>query len=97
MTNDLSPRFYRIAAAASLLSVVTTALLIFLPQFFAPVSDDLAGRMQRVLDPVYQVRSWAYLIHPFLVFMAAAGVAASWRRPMGLDGSRPANAHLIRL
>jgi len=86
MTNDLSPRFYRIAAAASLLSVVTTALLIFLPQFFAPVSDDLAGRMQRVLDPVYQVRSWAYLIHPFLVFMAAAGVAAACRRVAAVWG-----------
>lgn len=63
-----------------MLSVITTAMLIFLPQFFAPVADDLAGRMNRVTDPIYQLRSWAYLIHPFLVFTAALGLALACRR-----------------
>jgi len=30
--------------------------------------------MARVADPAYQVRAWVYLVHPFLVFVAALGI-----------------------
>ena len=35
--------------------------------------------MQRVADPAYQLRAWAYQIHPFLAFTAALGVATAMR------------------
>ena len=73
------PNFYRVAGIASILSVATTFMLIFLPQFFAPVADGIPGRMQRVTDPVYQLRAWAYQVHPFLVFTASLGLAAACR------------------
>jgi hypothetical protein len=71
---NLDPRFYRVAALASLLSAVTTLLLIFLPELFPP-APDFAARMARVHDGAYQLRAWVYLLHPFLVFAAALGVA----------------------
>ena len=77
---NFPPNFYRVAGIASILSVATTLMLIFLPQFFAPVADGIRGRMQRVTDPVYQLRAWAYQIHPFLVFTACLGLAAACRR-----------------
>lgn len=80
MRAELSPTFYRVAGIASILSVVTTLMLIFLPQIFAPVAEGIPGRMQRVTDPVYQLRAWAYQVHPFLVFTACLGVAAACRR-----------------
>ena len=75
-----SPRFYRVAAIASLLSAATTLMLIFLPDFYSPTAEGFAGRMQRVADPIYQLRAWTYLAHPFLVFTAALGVAVACRR-----------------
>ena len=80
MRPALSPAFYRVAAIASLLSAVTTLMLIFLPSFFARVPDGIAGRMLRVTDPIYQLRAWAYQIHPFLAFCAALGVGVACRR-----------------
>ena len=74
------PSFYRVAAFASILSAVTTLGLIFLPQLFAPQPEGLAGRMQRVTDPAYQLRAWVYLVHPFLAFTAALGVGLAVRR-----------------
>ena len=79
MTN-LPSSFYRVAGIASILSVVTTLMLIFLPSYFAPVPDGLPGRIARVEDPAYQFRAWAYLIHPFLAFTAALGVGLAMRR-----------------
>jgi hypothetical protein len=79
MRAKLSPTFYRVAGAASILSALTTLMLIFLPELFAPVADGIPGRMQRVTDPMYQLRAWAYQMHPFLVFTAALGVAAACR------------------
>jgi hypothetical protein len=74
------PRFFRVAAVCSLLSVFTTLLLIFLPEFFPP-APDFDARMARVHSAAYQVRAWVYLLHPFLVFTAALGVAlAIYRR-----------------
>lgn len=70
--------FYRTAAIASFLSAATTLALIFLPDLYAP-ADGLAGRMQRVTDPAYQVRAWTYLVHPFLVFTAGLGIALASR------------------
>jgi hypothetical protein len=77
------PAFVRVAAAASVLSAVTTLLLIFLPEWFAP-APDFAARMARVYDPPYQLRSWVYLLHPFLVFTAALGVFLLLRRATAL-------------
>ena len=76
----MPPHFYRVAAIASIISAITTLGLIFLPSFFEPVPDGLAGRMQRVTDPAYQVRAWVALVHPFLTFTAAVGVALACRR-----------------
>src|SRR5687768_5720153 len=72
-------KFYRTASVCSLLSAVTTLVLIFVPRLYAPV-EGFDGRMARVHDPAYRLRAWAYLIHPFLVSMAALGVAFRIRR-----------------
>ena len=71
--------FYGTAAIASIASAATTLALIFLPDLYAP-AEGLEGRMQRVTDPAYQLRAWIYLVHPFLVFTAALGVAMALRR-----------------
>ena len=76
---NFSPSFYRVAAVCSMLSALSTCLLIFLPDFYAP-ADDFEGRMRRVVDPAYLVRAWAYLLHPFLVLTAALGVSMRIRR-----------------
>ena len=76
----MNPVFYRAAAAASILSAVTTLILIFAPQFYAVVPDGLPGRVQRVIDPAYQLRAWTYLVHPFLAAFAAFAVATAMRR-----------------
>ncbi len=70
--------FYRTAAVCSVLSAVTTLLLIFLPDFFAP-AEGFEGRMARVHDPAYQLRSWVYFFHPFITLMAALAVATRIR------------------
>jgi hypothetical protein len=74
----LNPGFYRACALLSVLSAVTTLALIFLPRWFEPASG-FEGRMARVHDPVYQLRAWIYLLHPFLVFAAALAVALRLR------------------
>src|SRR5262245_11175414 len=68
-----TPSFYRSVALCSVLSAVTTLGLIFLPDFYQPV-EGFAGRMKRVEDPAYELRSWLYLVHPFMTFAAALGV-----------------------
>lgn len=80
MRTAFGPNFYRVAGIASLLSATTTLLLIFLPEFYATVAEGPAGRMERVADPVYQLRAWTYFVHPFLVFAAALGLAVACRR-----------------
>ena len=80
MRSEFPPTFYRVAGVASILSVVTTLMLIFLPQLFAPIPDGIPGRMLRVTDPLYQLRAWAYQVHPFLAFAAALGVGIACRR-----------------
>jgi len=76
---QVDSRFFRVAAVCSLLSAVTTLLLIFLPDLFLPV-EDFAGRMARVHEGAYQLRAWTYLLHPFLVFTAALGLALAVRQ-----------------
>ncbi len=76
---NFPPSFYRVAGIASILSAVTTLVLIFGPQFYAPVPDGIPGRMLRVTDTAYQLRAWVYLLHPFLAFTAALGVALALR------------------
>ena len=67
------PRFYRGAALCSLVTALTTLGLIFLPDLYQPV-EGFDGRMSRVHDPAYRLRSWVYFVHPFLVFAATLGV-----------------------
>lgn len=69
-----SPSLFRVAAACSLLSALTTLGLIFLPEWYA-AGEGFEGRMARVHDPAYQLRAWIYLVHPFLVLTAALAVA----------------------
>lgn len=76
---QLPASFYRTAAVFSWTSALTTCLLIFLPQFYAPL-EGFEGRMQRVHDPAYMLRSWVYLLHPFITVTAALAVAMRLRR-----------------
>jgi hypothetical protein len=73
-----SPAFYRTAAICSFASAITTLCLIFLPRVYGPVSG-FEARMALIDDPAYVTRSWAYLVHPFLVVTAALGVAVALR------------------
>lgn len=75
---QFSPRFYRGAAIASVLSALTTCGLVFLPRFYPPVPD-FDARMALGTNPAYVLRSWIYLVHPFLVFTAVLAVAARCR------------------
>jgi hypothetical protein len=79
---QFSRRFYRFAALASILSALTTLGLIFLPDLYPPVPD-LDARMALGTNPAYVLRSWIYLVHPFLVFTAALAVAARCRGACG--------------
>jgi hypothetical protein len=72
-------RFLRFAAVCSALSAITTLLLIFLPEFFAS-AQGFEARMARVHEPAYILRSYVYLLHPFLVFTAALGIMFALRR-----------------
>lgn len=76
---NIDPRFFRVAAVCSLLSVVTTLMLIFLPELLPP-APDFESRMARIHLDAYQWRSWAYLVHPFVVFTAALGLALAVAR-----------------
>lgn len=76
--NRFPPSFYKVAAIASFASAITTLLLIFLPDLFAPAGE-FESRMRRVLDPAYVLRSWTYLAHPIVTFAAALAVAVRLR------------------
>ena len=69
----LTPSFYRAVGLCSVLSAITTLMLIFLPELYQP-AEGFEGRMRRIDDPAYLLRSWAYLVHPFITFAAALGV-----------------------
>jgi hypothetical protein len=71
--------FYRATAICSVISAVTTLLLIFPPKFYGPLTS-LELRIEVVEHPLYQLRAWAYLLHPFMVMAAALGVAAALHR-----------------
>ncbi len=71
--------FYRFAAICSVVSALTTCGLIFLPDFYAPL-EGFEGRMHRVHDPAYALRSWVYLVHPLFTGTAALAVALRLRR-----------------
>jgi hypothetical protein len=80
MSRDFPKPFYVTAGICSILTVISTLMLIFLPEQFSSVPDGIVGRMMRVEDPAYQWRAWAYQIHPFLAFTAALGVGLATRR-----------------
>jgi hypothetical protein len=71
---NLDPRFPRLAAVCAFASSVTTTLLIFLPELFGPATG-FEARMARVHETAHTVRAWVYLLHPFVVFTAALGMA----------------------
>jgi len=71
--------FYRSAAVCSWISALTTCLLMFLPYLMVS-AEGFEGRMQRVMDPAYVLRAWAYLLHPFVTGFAALAVAMRLRR-----------------
>ena len=71
-------RFLRVAAVCSVLSVVTTLMLIFLPEFFAS-AQGFEARIARVHETAYRLRAWAYLLHPFITLTAALGIAFALR------------------
>lgn len=73
-----SARFYRGAAICSFLSALTTLGLIFLPKLYQPVPD-FDARMALTQNPAYVLRSWIYLVHPFLCVTAALAVAVRCR------------------
>jgi hypothetical protein len=73
-----TPAFYRSVAVCSIVSAITTLGLIYLPEFYQP-ADGFEGRMRRVDEPAYALRSWVYLVHPFITFAAALGVAVRIR------------------
>jgi hypothetical protein len=70
--------FYRTAAICSIISALTTLGLIFLPYLWLPI-EDFDGRMNRINEPAYVLRSWIYLVHPFLCGAAALAVAMRLR------------------
>ena len=74
-----SPAFYRTAAVCSFVSAVTTLLLILLPKIYGPAGS-IDERMALVQHPWYQLRAWAYLLHPFVTLAAALGVGIALRR-----------------
>ena len=71
-------RFLRVAAVCSVVSVVTTLMLIFLPEFFAS-AQGFEARIARVHESAYRLRAWAYLLHPFITLTAALGIALAIR------------------
>ena len=72
-------RFLRVAAVCSVVSVVTTLMLIFLPEFFAS-AQGFEARIARVHETAYRLRAWAYLLHPFITLTAALGIAFAIRQ-----------------
>jgi hypothetical protein len=79
---SLSNKFYKATAICSFLSVATTLLLIFLPNLYDP-GETFESRLALVDNPVYRLRAWVYLLHPFVVLGAALGVAMAIRRRSG--------------
>ncbi|MDZ7639818.1 MAG: hypothetical protein U5J83_16470 [Bryobacterales bacterium] len=75
-------RFYRATAICSFLSVASTLLLIFLPRLYDS-GESFESRLARVGNPIYMLRAWVYLLHPFVVLAAALGVAMAMRRLSG--------------
>lgn len=77
-----SGQFYKATATCSFLSVATTLLLIFLPRLYDP-GESFESRLALVDNPIYMLRAWVYLLHPFVVLGAALGVAMVMRRLSG--------------
>lgn len=77
---QFSRSFYRLAAIASALSVLTTLGLIFLPGLFPPAAGALEARLSRVGHPIVTLHAWIYLVHPFCAGAAALGAAFALRR-----------------
>ena len=73
-----SASFYRATAICSFISAVTTLFLIFLPKIYGP-ADSIDARVALIHHPLYQLRAWSYLFHPFFTVTAALGVAVALR------------------
>lgn len=69
-----SPRFYRVAAICSFISAATTLCLIFFPRLYSRAAN-FEQNIALFENPIYTLRLWIYLFHPFFVLTAAMGVA----------------------
>jgi len=68
-----SREFFAFAALCSFASVATTLILIFGPTLY-PSPETLEDRIALLSNPGFQLRMWAYYVHPFVTFIAALGV-----------------------
>jgi hypothetical protein len=67
-----SREFFVFAALCSFASVATTLILIFGSTLY-PSPETLADRIALLSNEAFQVRMWAYYLHPFVTFIAALG------------------------
>ena len=74
-----STHFYKATAICSFISALTTVGLIFLPKLYGPAAS-LDARVALIHHPLWQLRAWIYLFHPFVTVAAALGVAVALRR-----------------
>jgi len=68
-------RLFQVAAIASLLSAITTAILIYGPE--AETVSDFAAIAELHDDPLYLYKRWILFFHPQFAFVASIGVAVA--------------------
>jgi len=67
-----SKAFFVVAALGSFASVVTTLILIYGASYY-PAPQILEDRIALLANPAFQLRMWAYYVHPFVTLTAALG------------------------
>jgi hypothetical protein len=67
-----SREFFAFAALCSFASVATTLILIFGSTLY-PSPETLEDRIALLSNEAFQVRMWAYYLHPIVTFIAALG------------------------
>jgi hypothetical protein len=68
-------RLFQVAAIASLLSAITTAILIYGPD--AETTSDFAALALLHDNPLYLYKRWVLFFHPQFAFIASIGIAAA--------------------
>jgi hypothetical protein len=74
-----SRAFFAVAALCSFASVATTLILIYGSSYY-PAPQSLDDRIALLSSPAFQLRMWAYYVHPFVTFTAALGTYVLARR-----------------